>query len=528
MSVKLVNNSVNIAPPAVELNPVQENNLEQNQAAAAAAKVADIGAAIIENPPARQDENLLVALSSPDFLKNRILATNNGLVEAVAKIKIDDSNVRGLNLSQMKTNLEALKKGMLELNLNVYEQPMIEQLLDQTIYTVKSWKEHLEKSGELSVEQVQAKPEAVQNNTNPTTTEEAVPELSIKDKYVANLHIFFNVLKSNPILAYDSTIKIEEKNENEATFTMTFPFKLQGEITRLNIDHNGRKLGFEPAEGATVLVERELKGTINYQTGKMTFEGNGLTVVKGISHTVHEVTIKEEGGFVFKRSGLLPVTQTFDLETMFQTLSAVTWADGRTAKPPRTTSFKNVAQLALDEFFGKLVKLFLKKKERPKDLDEQTLLKALATKNLSQLNIVARKNGEVRLLENSWSALSMERKMVRGAETLAELKFDNVKGIDVIAARTNLESLRQRMYQKAATQEGADRIWEAMTRAINTLGRERPPSLASRIVTRGARLVGDYAVAPVISTVCSVAKATWANRWQIAATAAGAALISFL
>ncbi len=308
------------------------------------------------------------------------------------------------------------------------------------------------------------------------------------DNFEAGLRGLFNSLREDSDLPADSALEIRRTADGNIEFTVTLPSKLQGKVGNLKTK-NGEKKGFLAAVGATVNCEKVIEGKINVN-GEITFEGNPITIVKyGIKVNLDKIALDQDGNGSIGKWTATPASlgrrashawnAIIDFPTMRSTLGVVDWSDARHAMPATVGELPSKAELEKEDKSSKEKKAagtlnYVNFKKTTGDISEEEMLKFLADPKLlrkKELKFIGRqKHGEsLRLEDNARSRISLEKKMIRGAEQLKDIDFDDVPQADIDAMIENLEAMRIDMFHSASTADGKEKIWNSLTETIKRL-----------------------------------------------------------
>ena len=334
--------------------------------------------------------------------------------------------------------------------------------------------------------------------------------------FVAGLTGLFNSLRvESELPVQEEALQITHTEDGNIEFIVTLPSKLQGEVGNLKTK-NGEKKGFLAAVGATVTVEREIKGKINVN-GEITFEGNPITIVKhGIKVNLDKIALGADGsigkwtvtpGVLGRR--VYAWNTAIDSQSLNSTFGVVDWSDARHAMPATIGALPSKAELEKEDKSSKEKKAagtlkYVNFKKTTGDISEEEMLTFLADPKLlkkKELKFIGReKNGEsLRLEDNARSRISLEKKMIRGAEQLKDIDFDDVPQAEINVIIDNLEAMRTDMFHSASTADGKEKIWNSMTETIKRLELLKNPTPKTGWIQWG--LNGAMAIAKAPSRI---------------------------
>ncbi|MBS0629503.1 MAG: hypothetical protein JSS30_04675 [Verrucomicrobia bacterium] len=318
-----------------------------------------------------------------------------------------------------------------------------------------------------------------------------------RDKFKGTLTTLFSIISSDEsvtAIGPGAAIKFDDataENPKELKFTITLPSKLNGEIGNLRRDISGKKKGLEGAVGAKITVEPEVKGSINCETGEITFEKDKINITKsGVKFNLNGINLNHNGDIV-KVTVDNPTfgKKTINRETIVSaedlkaTMGVAQWKDAANTMPP-ITNVKSKADLEKEDKAAKLqedqgtLDIVVRRKER-KENDDEELIKFLQDSSLLgrfDYKLIGI-GSSLQLEDNARSALALETKMVRGAELLQEVDFDDVTNADgeIDNMIVNLKKMRRDMFHSASSKDAKTKIWELLTATIDKLEKLKAP-----------------------------------------------------
>ncbi len=253
-------------------------------------------------------DNFLQKLSSPDPLNGNIVVEGQGInprdalksldprsirtvemVERLASLKIEEVNInkKKINLGNVKTNLEAIKTEALENAIEEDTRTYIETLMDQTIFKIVCWKNHLERSSTpLATEPKKDSPkEAIVKKAEPTSKQQVVsksPPPPIKKANSAPPMIF-NV--ENFLIELGKPKFLEELSDiNNLNFLNDKKVLIQGQpngqneakimeaakkLANLNIDPTNKKINFAALRNQLRTLKEAMTANVDNDDSKL-------------------------------------------------------------------------------------------------------------------------------------------------------------------------------------------------------------------------------------------------------------------